>query len=70
MNDSHPRHRVASLGPCSIEQCDCGVLHITVGAITMRLQHETARALSIALDRALVVCEEPQLLAGSFALGD
>ena len=70
MNDSHPRQRVASVGPCTIEQCDCGVLHVTVGMVTMRLHQETAHALSAALARALVVCERPRLLSEQAAFGD
>ena len=58
MNDGH-RHALASNGPCSIESCDCGVLHVTVGMITMRLQPTTARALADTLLRALAITENP-----------
>jgi hypothetical protein len=53
MSHQHHTHPLANLGPCSIEQCACGVLHVTVGAVTVRLQPETARALATVLDRAL-----------------
>jgi hypothetical protein len=59
MNDRHRRTPVANLGPCTIEQCDCGVLHVTVGMITMRLQPETAGALCSALQRALASTSAP-----------
>jgi hypothetical protein len=70
VNDFHPRHRVADVGPCVIEQCDCGVLHVTVGMMTMRLHGDTARALSIALDRALRLCEGADPVLSLAALGD
>ena len=61
MSHQHHTHPLASLGPCSVEQCACGVLHVTVGAVTVRLQPETARALATVLDRALTV-REPAVL--------
>lgn len=61
MNERHRSHAVASSGPCTIESCDCGVLHVTVGMITMRLQPTTARALAEALGTALAITENPAL---------
>jgi len=52
MND-HDRQSLAQRGPCRIEACECGVLHVTVGMITLRLQPTTARALADALEQAL-----------------
>lgn len=59
MNDRHRRTPIANFGPCTIEQCDCGVLHVTVGMVTMRLQPETAGALCCALQRALATTAAP-----------
>lgn len=59
MIDRHQRTPVANFGPCTIEQCDCGVLHVTVGMMTMRLQPETAGALCLALQRALASTAAP-----------
>lgn len=70
MTDFHPRHRVANVGPCVIEQCDCGVLHISVGMTTLRLHGDTARALALALDRALTLCDVPDPELQLAVLGD
>lgn len=36
-----PGRRVVAQGPyCSIEECSCGVLHVTLGVLTIRLQSE------------------------------
>jgi hypothetical protein len=65
---THQTRHLASLGPCTIELCDCGVLHVTVGAVTMRLQPETARALVTVLDRALPSAEVLPLHAAHSSL--
>ena len=59
----HDRHAIAHSGPCQIEQCDCGVLHVTVGMATLRLQPTTARALADALARALALTADTELVA-------
>ena len=66
MND-HDRQPVAHRGPCRIDQCECGVLHVTVGMITLRLQPTTARALAEALELALAQsgCAALASLAGA-----
>ncbi len=70
MNRGHQTHRVATVGPVTVEQCDCGVLYVTVGMLTMRLQPDTARTLSVAIDRALAVCETPVIPLPSAAFSD
>lgn len=62
MNDPHHRQRIATVGPCIIEQCACGTLHVEVGVVTLRLHPSTAQALAVALTRALALCETPALV--------
>ena len=51
----HERQSLAHCGPCQIDRCDCGVLHVTLGMVTLRLQPATARALADALEQALAL---------------
>ena len=51
----HPRLALVPDGPCQVEQCDCGVLHVTLGMLTLRLQPSTAHVLASALQRALAI---------------
>lgn len=38
MSPCQPARRPLARGPmCSIEECSCGVLHVTLGALTIRL---------------------------------
>lgn len=52
MTDRH-LHPLIQADGCSIEQCDCGLLHVTFGALTIRLQPEVAGALAHLLQRAV-----------------
>jgi hypothetical protein len=70
MSHQHHTQPLASLGPCTVEQCACGVLHVTVGAVTVRLQPETARALATVLDRALASRDAPVLQLHPATLSD
>lgn len=38
---------------CTVEECDCGTVHLTVGALTLRLEREALRDLQGALASAL-----------------
>jgi hypothetical protein len=49
----HKLERVAQIGNTRIDRCVCGVLHVTVGSITVRLKPDDARGLKEALERAL-----------------
>jgi hypothetical protein len=54
--DNVCRRRVVAQGPaCSIEECACGVVHLTVGVFTIRLQAEVVASiwetLGVALER-------------------
>jgi hypothetical protein len=62
MNDPHHRHRIAAVGPCIIEQCACGTLHVEIGVVTLRLHPSTAQALDAALTKALVLTRAPALV--------
>jgi hypothetical protein len=70
MSHQHHTQPLASLGPCNVEQCACGVLHVTVGAVTVRLQPETARVLATVLDRALMTRETAVLPLRPVTLSD
>ncbi|HEX4461437.1 MAG TPA: hypothetical protein VIA18_25830 [Polyangia bacterium] len=51
------REELAAGPHCKIERCHCGVLHLTLGAITVRSTPEVAQALLVALHHALVRIE-------------
>lgn len=41
MHDGSCERRLLACGPCCvIEMCDCGAVHLTIGAITLRLRPE------------------------------
>jgi hypothetical protein len=48
------RRRLAHRAPFSVEKCECGALHLTIGYVTLRLEvcayREMAAAVSEALD--------------------
>lgn len=47
MSDSCPprRSRLAEGPFCSIDECGCGTLHLSVGALTLRLEPEVAESI-------------------------
>jgi hypothetical protein len=46
--------RLIAQGPmCTVEECRCGVLHVTLGALTIRLQPEVIASIWQTLDEAL-----------------
>jgi hypothetical protein len=47
------RKLLASTPICMVEECDCGTVHLTVGALTLRLEREALRDLQGALASAL-----------------
>ena len=56
MKNSHVPHRRETLasGPvCTVELCDCGCLHLTMGALTVRLDAAAAEALCATLGDAI-----------------
>ena len=38
---------------CSIEECSCGVLHVTFGPVTIRIQPEIAESMWMTLGEAI-----------------
>lgn len=63
MEDScRPARRVVAQGPvCTVEQCACGVLHVTIGVLTIRLQTEVVASIWETLGEALHrVCGRPR----------
>lgn len=48
--------RLIAQGPvCTVEECSCGVLHVTLGALTIRLQREAVGSIFETLGEALGV---------------
>ena len=47
-------------GPvCRIDRCGCGTMHLTIGALTLRLKPSAARELADALASAVDLSDEP-----------
>jgi hypothetical protein len=63
------REELATGPHCKIERCHCGVLHLTLGAITVRSTPEVAQSLMVALHHALVRLEL-RLANGSLGAGE
>jgi hypothetical protein len=57
--DHHARH-LAGNGACHVGQCSCGMLHVTIGPITMRLEPDAARTLRDVLAVGLAAISEPR----------
>jgi hypothetical protein len=43
---------LASQGTCRVERCRCGTIHLTFGALTMRLQQEAFESFVMLLNEA------------------
>jgi hypothetical protein len=49
-----PLRRTVAQGPvCTVEECSCGVLHLTLGALTIRIQREVVASMWETLGEAL-----------------
>lgn len=48
----HKLRLLSQLGPCRVEGCTCGVVHLTIGAMSIRLSAEHATQLTQALTAA------------------
>lgn len=61
MNGSACARRLLAASECMlVEQCSCGSVHVTIGAVTLRLASGAIPALAATLGdaaRALVLCE-------------
>lgn len=54
MNEKTCQRQTLAHGPhCTVERCECGVLHVTCGPITFRATIEMVEALSATLAEAL-----------------
>ncbi|HVG57488.1 MAG TPA: hypothetical protein VNA24_02980 [Hyalangium sp.] len=47
------RKLLAATPICTVEECECGTVHLSVGALTLRLEREALRDLQGALASAL-----------------
>ncbi|WP_394826209.1 hypothetical protein [Pendulispora albinea] len=52
MDDSH-RARLAEGPICMVEECSCGVMHLTIGPVTLRLQSEAVESMWVTLGEAI-----------------
>lgn len=50
--DHHTR-QLAGTSHCNVRQCSCGMLHVTIGPLTMRLEPGAAETLRAVLGAAL-----------------
>lgn len=57
--EHHARH-LAGNGACNVGQCTCGMLHVTVGPLTLRLEPGAAQTLRDVLTAALTAIAEPR----------
>lgn len=47
------RNRLAEGPVCTVDECACGVLHVTIGAITIRLQTDVVESIWLTLGEAI-----------------
>ena len=47
------RRRLAERAPFSVDECDCGAVHVTIGYVTMRLDPCAYREMAAAVIEAL-----------------
>jgi hypothetical protein len=49
-----PGRRVVARGPvCTIEECSCGILHLTIGVFTIRLEPSVVASVGQTIGEAL-----------------
>lgn len=51
----HPRIRLVDGDAVTIDQCGCGAIHLTIGAVTLRLQPEAFATVASAVAEAATV---------------
>lgn len=57
-----PVRRLVAQGPmCSIEECACGVLHVTLGVLTLRLHPDVVASIAETFADALRVLAMPSV---------
>ncbi len=47
------RRRLAECGTFKIEACDCGIVHLTIGCLTLRIEPSAYGELAFAIDESL-----------------
>jgi hypothetical protein len=52
MPERHSKRTLASSGFAVIEECSCGSIHLTIGAVTLRLPPSALQPLAAALGQA------------------
>ncbi|WP_394832854.1 hypothetical protein LVJ94_40770 [Pendulispora rubella] len=52
MDESH-RTRLAEGPICMVEECSCGVMHLTIGPVTLRLQADAVESMWVTLGEAI-----------------
>lgn len=60
----HRTRTVAQNEQCTVQQCTCGMLHVSVGAVTVRLRPPAAGQLRDALVTALEKIEADEAARG------
>ena len=53
MNTAEHRRLIAAGACCSIEECSCGTIHLTFGAMTLRMPKDAIESLWITLGAAI-----------------
>jgi hypothetical protein len=57
MNARCHRHLLSQTSTCLVEACSCGALHLSVGAMTLRLDREAAEDIAQALVDAVAAIQ-------------
>lgn len=67
----HRTRTVAQNEQCTVQQCTCGMLHVSVGAVTVRMRAAAAGHLRDALAQALqrIAADDPSGAARSPSRG-
>lgn len=54
MNGCRPQRALLAEGSCcKVERCDCGTIHVSLGAITLRLRRDAVESVWFTLGEAL-----------------
>lgn len=59
------RRLLSQLGPCRVESCTCGVVHLSIGAISVRLSNKHATQLTQALVAASAEFESDDTISAA-----
>jgi hypothetical protein len=54
-------HKLLASSPiCTVEECNCGTVHLTIGALTLRLEREALRDLQGTLTSAVANLDDSE----------